>query len=46
MFELLVRQLAKKRLVPAAGEVPGYRPPIDPVEVAAGPAGSQRTGEL
>ena len=31
MFELLVQQLAKKRLVPEAGEVPGYRPPGDSV---------------
>jgi hypothetical protein len=27
MFELLTQQLSAKRLVPAAGEVPGYRPP-------------------
>ena len=27
MFELLVQQLAKKRLVPDAGEKPGYSPP-------------------
>ena len=27
MFELLVQQLEKKRLVPDAGETPGYAPP-------------------
>ncbi len=27
MLELLVEQLAQKRLVPSSGEVPGYRPP-------------------
>ena len=27
MLKLLVNQLASKRLVPATGEVPGYRPP-------------------
>jgi hypothetical protein len=27
MFELLVQQLVKKRLIPDAGEVPGYRAP-------------------
>jgi len=32
MFELLVGQLAKKRLVPEAGETPGYRPPVAVVE--------------
>jgi len=31
MFELLVQQLAQKRLVPTAGEVPGYRAPLAPV---------------
>jgi hypothetical protein len=36
MFELLVQQLAQKRLVPEAGEVPGYRPPIAPVRAAPG----------
>ena len=36
MFELLVQQLVKKRLVPEAGEVPGYRPPVDPVKAGAG----------
>ena len=36
MFELLVQQLAKKRLVPEAGEVPGYRPPVAPVTADAG----------
>ena len=36
MFELLVQQLGKKRLVPDAGEVPGYRPPV------AGANGEQR----
>jgi hypothetical protein len=36
MFELLVEQLAKKRLVPEAGEVPGYRPPAAPVKAGAG----------
>ena len=36
MFELLVEQLATKRLVPEAGEVPGYRPPVAPVKAAAG----------
>ena len=30
MLELLVQQLATKRLVPDAGEVPGYRPPTVP----------------
>ena len=35
MFELLVQQLAKKRLVPDAGEVPGYRPPVDVVKAGA-----------
>jgi arylsulfatase A-like enzyme len=28
MLGLLVEQLARKRLVPSAGEVPGYRPPV------------------
>ena len=28
MRKLLVDQLDKKRLVPSAGEVPGYRPPV------------------
>ena len=37
MLELLVEQLAKKRLVPAAGEKPGYRPPVAPVPAGAGP---------
>ena len=37
MFELLVEQLAQKRLVPAAGEMPGYRPPAAPVKAGAGP---------
>jgi arylsulfatase A-like enzyme len=36
MFELLVQQLAKKRLVPEAGEVPGYRPPVAAVTTRAG----------
>ena len=27
MFELLTKQLSEKRLVPRAGELPGYRPP-------------------
>ena len=36
MFELLVQQLAKKRLVPKAGEVPGYRPPVAPVKAGTG----------
>jgi hypothetical protein len=36
MFELLVEQLAKKRLVPEAGETPGYRPPVNPVKAGAG----------
>jgi hypothetical protein len=27
MLELLVEQLAAKRLTPSAGERPGYRPP-------------------
>ena len=40
MFELLVEQLAKKRLVPEAGEVPGYRPPVAPVKAGARNAGS------
>jgi hypothetical protein len=30
MFELLVQQLEKKRLVPEAGDVPGYRAPAAP----------------
>ena len=36
MFELLVQQLAKKRLVSDAGEVPGYRPPVALVKAGAG----------
>jgi arylsulfatase A-like enzyme len=36
MFELLVQELAKKRLVPASGEVPGYRPPIASVAASTG----------
>jgi hypothetical protein len=36
MFELLLQQLAKKRLVPEAGEVPGYRPPVAPAKAGAG----------
>jgi arylsulfatase A-like enzyme len=36
MFELLVQQLEKKRLVPGTGEVPGYRSPVAPVTAAAG----------
>jgi len=32
MFELLVGQLAETRLVPEAGETPGYRPPVALVE--------------
>ena len=28
MLALLVEQLARKRLVPSGGEVPGYRPPL------------------
>jgi len=35
MFELLVQQLAQKRLVPTAGEVPGYRAPLAPVTASA-----------
>jgi hypothetical protein len=27
MFDLLMEQLETKRLVPSAGEAPGYRPP-------------------
>ena len=30
MLELLVEQLARKRLTPSTGEVPGYRPPAIP----------------
>ena len=30
MHELLVQQLATKRLVPDAGEIPGYKPPTVP----------------
>ena len=29
--DVQLQQLAKKRLVPEAGEVPGYRPPVAPV---------------
>src|SRR4051794_1657444 len=36
MFELLAEQLAQKRLVPAGGELPGYRPPVASVEAGAG----------
>ena len=36
MFELLVEQLDRKRLVPAAGEKPGYKPPAAPVKAGAG----------
>jgi arylsulfatase A-like enzyme len=36
MFELLVRQLVEKRLVPEAGEVPGYRPPVALVKAGTG----------
>ena len=36
MLGLLVEQLAAKRLVPDAGEVPGYRPPVAPVKAATG----------
>ena len=36
MFELLIQQLAEKRLVPDAGEAPGYRPPVAPVKGGAG----------
>ena len=36
MFELLVQQFEKKRLVPGAGEVPGYRPPVASVQAGAG----------
>jgi arylsulfatase A-like enzyme len=35
MHELLVQQLAKKRLVPGAGETPGYRPPTAPANGGA-----------
>jgi hypothetical protein len=28
MLDLLIAQLEEKRLVPSAGEVPGYRPPL------------------
>jgi arylsulfatase A-like enzyme len=30
MLDLLIAQLGEKRLVPAAGEIPGYRPPQAP----------------
>jgi hypothetical protein len=35
MLDLLVAQLEEKRLVPSAGEVPGYRPPLRRERVGA-----------
>ena len=36
MFELLTQQLSEKRLVPRAGELPGYRSPQEAARVAVG----------
>ena len=32
MYQLLVEQLAAKRLVPTSGGTPGYRPPSDAIK--------------
>ena len=36
MFELLAKQLSEKRLVPRAGELPGYRSPEEAARVTVG----------